>query len=71
MSPDRDGDGKTKMKIEVIQIIRIAEHSRIKSASAEFDEDPNAGGTTEQLITDFARALFDSFKPDEQETKPE
>ncbi|PYJ12013.1 MAG: hypothetical protein DMF06_00945, partial [Verrucomicrobia bacterium] len=68
-SPDRDGDGKTKMKIEVIQIIRIAEHSRIKSASAEFEPAPwiNQG----KQISFYARALFDSFKPDEQETKPE
>jgi len=57
------------MKIEVIQIITIAEHSRVKSASAEFEE--LFGEPVDDQIRDFARALFDSFKPDEQETKPE
>ena len=57
------------MKIEVIQIITIAEHSRVKSALVEFEPAPwiNQG----KQISFYARALFDSFKPDEQETKPE
>ncbi len=62
------------MKIEVVQIITIAEHSRIKSASAEFEVKGSihlAEPDQCDQITDFARALFDSFKSDEQKTKPE